>query len=111
VLRQLLVTPEALETRARALADRIAAACPAARLEVVADRTFAGGGSLPDFALESRVVELRSPLPAAVLAAELRNADPPVLARIRDGALRIDPRTLEPGDEKFVEAALAALLR
>jgi L-seryl-tRNA(Ser) seleniumtransferase len=111
VLRQLLAAPELLETRARSLADRIAAACPAARVGVVADRTFAGGGSLPDFALESRVVELRSTLPASDLAAALRRADPPVLARIRDGALRIDPRTLEPGDEELVEAALVALLR
>jgi hypothetical protein len=36
---------------------------------------------------------------------------PPVLARVRDGALVLDPRTLEPGDDKDVEEALRGALR
>jgi L-seryl-tRNA(Ser) seleniumtransferase len=111
VLRQLLTPLAELEARAQALAGRIAAALPQLPVEVVADRSFAGGGSLPDFALESRVVALRPAGSAAKLAEGLRAASPPILARLRDQTLLLDPRTLEPEDEKHLEATLVSLLR
>jgi L-seryl-tRNA(Ser) seleniumtransferase len=110
VLRQLLASPEALEQRARALAARIGAGASTAEVSVASDRTFAGGGSLPGFELPSWVVCVRPPGGASRCAAALRRADPPVLARVRDDAVVLDPRTLEPEDEAFVEAALKACL-
>jgi L-seryl-tRNA(Ser) seleniumtransferase len=106
VLRQLLTPPEELERRARALAERIAAAAPALDVRVASDRAFAGGGSLPGFELPTWVVELRSPEGASRRAAALRRARPPVLARVRDDALVLDPRTLGPDDEACLVAAL-----
>ena len=41
----------------------------------------------------------------------LRGGDPPVLARIRDGALLLDVRTLLDGDEAAVVSALRNALR
>jgi L-seryl-tRNA(Ser) seleniumtransferase len=107
VLRQLLTPPEELERRARALAERIAAAAPAARVSVASDRAFAGGGSLPGFELPTWVVEVRPPEGASRRVAALRRARPPVLARVRDDAVVLDPRTLEPDDEAGLAAAMA----
>jgi len=76
-------------------------------VSVAADRAFAGGGSLPGFELPTWVVEVRSPVGASRCAAALRRARPPVLARVRDDALVLDPRTLEPADEVCLAAALA----
>jgi L-seryl-tRNA(Ser) seleniumtransferase len=111
VLRQLLATPAELDPQARALAARLASIAPELSVSVEADAAFAGGGSLPGFALDSVVVVVRAPAGASHTAARLRGHVPPVLARVRDGALVFDPRTLEPGDEKDVEAALRNALR
>jgi len=111
VLRQLLVPNAELEARARALADRIAKVV-GGEVEVVAvpERAFVGGGSLPGFELGTWVVRLRPRKDSEGLAARLRRADPPVLVRVREDAVRIDVRTLLAGEEAAVEAAVAAAL-
>ena len=111
VLRALLARPDELEARARQLAERLRTALPAARIEVESDLTYAGGGSLPGFELSTWVVSVRLPGGAEACARRLRSADTPVLARIRDGAVVLDVRTLLEGDEKAVEAALDAAAR
>jgi L-seryl-tRNA(Ser) seleniumtransferase len=111
-LRQLLERPDALERRARSLAQNLeAVAPPALQIEVVKDHSLAGGGSLPGFELPTWVVALRAPAGAAHLAEQLRRATPPVLARIRDDLVLFDVRTLLDGDEKALEQALRAALR
>ena len=112
VLRQLLASPESLRTRAEALAARLAAlpgfpgtAC------TEPDESYAGGGSLPDHELASWVVRLETPGGAERLAARLRGACPPVLARIRDGRVVLDVRTLLDGDEEAVVDAMREALR
>ncbi|MGH0031539.1 MAG: L-seryl-tRNA(Sec) selenium transferase [Myxococcota bacterium] len=109
VLRQLLAGAEELEARARGLAERLAAAAPSLAVRVEAGPSFAGGGSLPDFALDSRVVVVETPLGAARTAAALRRHDPPILARVQDDRVWIDPRTLDADDEKVLEDAFRAL--
>ncbi len=112
VLRQLLEPLDNLETRARALAERLGQAWgDAARIEVEADRGFVGGGSTPGFVLDSWVVTLRTSVSAGQLAERLRAAPLPVIARLRDDALVIDVRTLLEGDEDAVEQALGLALR
>jgi L-seryl-tRNA(Ser) seleniumtransferase len=110
LLRQILAPPAQLEARARALAARIAAEGDAQiRVEVRAERGAVGGGSLPDVALEGWVVAVTAPEGAEALAARLRSASVPVLARIREDAVLLDVRTLLDGDEADVVAALAPL--
>ena len=112
VLRQLLEPLDNLETRARALAERLGRAWgDALRIEVEPDRGFVGGGSTPGFALDSWVVTLRTSVSAGQLAERLRAAPLPVIARLRDDALVIDVRTLLEGDEDAVEQALGLALR
>jgi L-seryl-tRNA(Ser) seleniumtransferase len=111
VLRQLRQPAAALELRARSLAARLAAvAGSAARVTAQPDRGVVGGGSLPGFELDSWVVALEVPDPEAV-AARLRGASVPVLARVRDDRLLLDVRTLLDDDESALEASLREALR
>ncbi len=70
-----------------------------------------GSGSLPGQDLPTKLVAIRSGLVgAADLARQLRRHEPPVITRIQDNQILIDPRTLLEGDEAdVVEAAVAAL--
>ena len=64
-----------------------------------------GGGALPLLELEGPVVALRSVVEPAALAAALRAGNPPLLGRIHDGVLLLDPRTL--GDDEVAAAGAA----
>jgi L-seryl-tRNA(Ser) seleniumtransferase len=78
-------------------------------LSVVAAESTVGGGSLPGQTLPTRALALEVPSPDA-LAARLRAADPPVVARIEDDRLLIDPRTVLPEqDTALIETIRDAL--
>ena len=64
-----------------------------------------GGGALPLLELEGPAVTLRSDLDPVAIARALRHADPPVLARIHDGQVLLDPRTLTDAEVEPVAAA------
>ena len=92
----LLATPlRALAERAAALVQIIERTVPSLRAEVREDRAPVGGGALPLAELPTRVVALAAPgLEAGVLAQRLRAGTPPVVARVRDGAVLLDMRTV-----------------
>ena len=99
----------ALEARAAALAARLEGVLRGrARLELRREHAPVGGGSLPGLERETAVLVLRAPCGAEALAAALRRAPVPVLARIRHEAVLLDLRSFLPGDEEAVEAALRA---
>ncbi|MCC6640485.1 MAG: L-seryl-tRNA(Sec) selenium transferase [Deltaproteobacteria bacterium] len=109
-LRMLSLSEDELDARARSLAQRLCG-CAASRLvvEIAAERAPLGGGSLPGVALETRVVRLRGAagrISADGLAQALRSAEVPVIARVHEDAVLLDVRTLLPGDEEAIEAAL-----
>ena len=100
VLAMLDADPEALEARARRIADGVAGA------EVVTAAAKVGGGALPLLELPGPAVALAiAGVSADELAARLRAGDPPVVGRIEDGRLLLDPRTLT--DDEADEAAAA----
>jgi L-seryl-tRNA(Ser) seleniumtransferase len=90
-----------LEARAKALAAAIG---PPAAIARASARV--GGGALPLLELEGPVVALSSPRDAVAIMEALRRGDPPVIARISDGRVLLDPRTL--GDDEVEPAAAAA---
>lgn len=69
-----------------------------------------GGGSLPGSTLPSYALALRPEHGLDDLAARLRRARPPVVGRIAEGQLLLDPRTVLPGEDKDLLAALRAAL-
>jgi L-seryl-tRNA(Ser) seleniumtransferase len=104
VLQMLAASEQELAARA----DRLRVAIEdraAAKLEVrvVRGSGRAGGGSLPLLELDGPVVAL-TPSDGDVddLSARLRRGDPPIVARVRDGALLLDPRTISEVEIDFV---------
>ena len=69
-----------------------------------------GGGALPLLELEGPAVALRSEFEPAALAASLRAGDPPVIGRIHDGLLLLDPRTLGDGEIAAAGGAVRSAL-
>jgi len=68
-----------------------------------------GGGSLPAVPIPTYVVNVAPHnLSAQELAGRLRQHDTPVIARIRDDQVALDVRTLMPGDDSIIVAALRA---
>jgi L-seryl-tRNA(Ser) seleniumtransferase len=68
-----------------------------------------GGGSLPGETLHSAGLVIRG-RGAAALAGRHRTADPAVVARVEDGAVWLEHRTVDPGDDVRRGDALAAAL-
>lgn len=64
-----------------------------------------GGGSLPGEVLPTFVLAIETPHPDA-LAARLRAADRPVIVRVDDDAVLLDPRTVLPDEDEHVLAAV-----
>jgi L-seryl-tRNA(Ser) seleniumtransferase len=87
--RMLHTTENELMTRAQSFAERVGQGAEALSLKSVV-----GGGSAPEAYLPSWGVALD---PA--LEASLRQSDPPVIARIEDGRLILDFRTVFPEEE------------
>jgi len=70
-----------------------------------------GGGSLPGETLPTTQLAVDVDAPND-LAAALRRTDPPVIAKITEGSLTLDPRTVLPEqDEQLVTNLRAALAR
>jgi L-seryl-tRNA(Ser) seleniumtransferase len=109
-LAMLLKGEDALRVRAERLAEALRRALQD-RLQVAVrqDVSEVGGGSLPLQQLPTWVVELRQLEPGVSrIEAALRNHRPPVIARIREDALVLDPRTLREDEEETVVEALSA---
>ena len=64
-----------------------------------------GGGTLPLYEIPSSAVRLGG-VEAETLAEKLRGSDPPVVGRVHEGRVWLDARTLLPGDEEAVVAAV-----
>jgi L-seryl-tRNA(Ser) seleniumtransferase len=98
------------ETELAARAERIAREVgEAARVERASSRP--GGGSLPLFELEGPVCAVDpGAIGADELTRRLRGAATPVIARIADGRVLVDPRTMTDGDAEEAAAALREAL-
>ncbi len=100
VLAMLAADPETLARRAQELAD-------ATRGEVIDSAARVGGGALPLLELKGPAVALQPTADGPdALAARLRQHDQPLIARIADGRVIVDPRTLQ-GDDELDQAAAA----
>ena len=109
VLRLLSIPLEELSRRAESLAGRLRAA-PGLKAAARADSAYVGGGSLPDQALPTWVVEVEADgVSDAELARRLRLGETAVLGRLQGGKLLLDVRTVFPEQEAaLVEAVIRA---
>ncbi|NJN92754.1 MAG: L-seryl-tRNA(Sec) selenium transferase [Anaerolineales bacterium] len=74
-------------------------------LQVIESASTVGGGSLPGQTLPSKALALAVPSIDAV-ATQLRRADPPVITRIENQRLLLDPRTVLPEQDKALITVL-----
>jgi L-seryl-tRNA(Ser) seleniumtransferase len=92
VLRMAGESPGRVRDRAERLAGRLGG-------EVVPTTARVGGGALPLLEIESYACALPG---GEQFAAELRAADPPVVARVQEGRVLLDCRTLADGEIDLV---------
>lgn len=113
----LLQEPEKIRDRAKKIARLLIRGISAengniVKIEVVEDVSQSGGGSLAEIPLRTFVVSI-NPKKISVndLEGRLRLGIPPVIARIKDGALILDARTIRNNEvELLVQAVRAALI-
>lgn len=111
VWRMIGASPGMLRRRARRWQRQLGSS--GSRAEVVPARSAVGGGSLPGQTLPTHALAVAASSPVA-LAARLRQPhrpqEPPVIARIEDGRVLLDPRTVLPEqDDRLIELLRAAL--
>jgi L-seryl-tRNA(Ser) seleniumtransferase len=70
-----------------------------------------GGGSYPGLTLPTRCLTIRpKAMSVTALDKKLRSFDPAVMGRIEDDCFIIDPRTLQPGQDKILANILKKLI-
>jgi L-seryl-tRNA(Ser) seleniumtransferase len=107
VWRAIATAPDELAARAGRWLQAIRAVAPGACLRE--GRSAIGGGTLPEVTLPTTLLAL-PPGGADGLAARLRRGDPPIIGRIEDGRVVLDPRTVMPWeDEAVVRRVLEAI--
>ena len=107
VWRMIAETQASLSRRARSIAARLVAAGIAAA--VVETTSTVGGGSLPEETQPSRGIALTAASAVRAIGA-LRNADPPVIARIADDRVVLDLRSVLPEDDERLAMAVVSAL-
>lgn len=107
---RMLTTPLAeLWSRAEAFAVRVQAMPGIAFVEVREDVAYVGGGSLPDVGVPTAVIALTAnALSDNEFASRLRSGTPAVVARVQEGKLLLDLRTVFERQEDDLLAAIRA---
>jgi L-seryl-tRNA(Ser) seleniumtransferase len=76
--------------------------------ELIDGESLIGGGSAPSSVLPTRLIAITAKnLSANQLAARLRHSDPPIIARVEDGRVLLDLRTVLPAQDEVLPQILA----
>ncbi len=107
VWRMIAAPLDELNARAEAIAERVGEAA-----SVVDGASRLGGGSLPTDELPARLVSVDATNAggAGELARRLRSGAPPVVARVADDRVLLDPRAVPPERDAALADAIAAAL-
>jgi L-seryl-tRNA(Ser) seleniumtransferase len=111
-LRMLTIPLEELRKRARRLERLLKGGTKGASIEMIMENSQVGGGSLPLQNLPTWAVAVK-PHKARVelLEAELRNQEPPIIARISDDQLILDLRTIHEDELRTVSQGMTQALQ
>jgi L-seryl-tRNA(Ser) seleniumtransferase len=115
-LRMMRVSKEEIGTRAEALANSLEQISktpsdsqqpPKMLVQIIDGESVIGGGAAPSSVLPTRLLAVScADLTADALCARLRNSDPPIIARVEDGRVLLDLRTVAPEQDALIAAAL-----
>ncbi|HTA48146.1 MAG TPA: L-seryl-tRNA(Sec) selenium transferase [Verrucomicrobiae bacterium] len=104
-LRMMRLSKGDISLRAEALAARIGV--PALKVEIVDGESILGGGAAPSSVLPTRLLAVTCEgLSADEIASHLRGAEPPIIARVEEGRVLLDLRTVFPEQDAAVATAL-----
>ncbi len=104
-LRMMRLSKGDISLRAEALAARIGV--PALKVEIVDGESILGGGAAPSSVLPTRLLAVTCEgLSADEIASHLRGAEPPIIARVEEGRVLLDLRTVFPEQDAAVVTAL-----
>ncbi len=104
VWRMIAAPLDQLEARVQAWAQTLGQG------EIIAGESTVGGGSLPGETLPTRLLSLSSASPDRFLT-KLRQLNPPIIARLQDDRILLDPRTVLAEQEPDLLAGLKNLLQ
>ena len=104
-LKMLRAPADGVREAAEDLAAKLSREGLGLEVDVAPSVARSGGGTLPLYEIPSFAVRLGGTDPES-LAEGLRASDPPVVGRVHEGRVWLDARTLLPGDEEAVVAAV-----
>ncbi len=108
VLRMMNLPKEEIARRAEALAAKVKSS--KLKMELLNGESVIGGGAAPSAVLPTRLIALtHAELSADELYKRLRGSDPPVIARVEEGRVLLDLRTVFPQQDTTLALALASL--
>ena len=113
VLAAIMAPPDRLRDRAEKMSAGLAATLGSlADVSVAETEAVVGGGAAPERTLPSTGVEIvPKRMSAGDLAAALRETDPPVVVRTREGAVVADLRSVSPDEDGLVMDCVVRVLR
>ncbi len=107
-LRMMHLSKDEISRRAEAVAGDVRSSV--LEVEIIDGESVIGGGAAPSAVLPTRLLGVtREGLSADEISARLRASEPPLIARVEEGRVLLDLRTVFPEQDKLVVAALRAL--
>jgi L-seryl-tRNA(Ser) seleniumtransferase len=107
VVRMMRLSKYAIGKRAEAIAQAIQSRNLPVEVEVIDGESVIGGGAAPSATLPTRLLAVvREGLTPDELAARLRASHPPVIARVEQGRVVLDLRTVFPEQDEALEGTL-----
>lgn len=111
VLRMMQLSKDAIAARSEVLASQVASVAKTGgklKLELIDGESLIGGGAAPSSVLPTRLLALTHlELSANEVCTRLRENDPPVIARVDEGRVLLDLRTVFPDQD----ARIAEIVR
>jgi len=109
-LRMMRLSADEIGRRAEAVASHLRNRAPKLKIALIDGESITGGGAAPGKGLPTRLLAVTSDDKSAdQLAAQLRQNDPPIVARVEEDKLVLDLRTVFPAQDDAITAALERL--
>jgi L-seryl-tRNA(Ser) seleniumtransferase len=109
-LKMMSLSQSEIGARAEVLVEELRAGTPKIQVEIIDGESVVGGGAAPSSVLPTRLLAVTGEgLSADELLTRLRNSEPPVIARVEEGRVLIDLRTVFPEQDCLVGHALSRI--
>ena len=109
-LKMMSLNQSEIGARAEVLVEELRAGARKIQVEIIDGESVVGGGAAPSSVLPTRLLAVTGEgLSADELLTRLRNSEPPVVARVEEGRVLIDLRTVFPEQDCLVANALSRI--